>query len=803
MKLKILIVILLMGLCYYNVALIFSFETIYPEECEISFIGEIVKEKETKKYYDKYIIKVLKNVDISKSKNTKLILYVKSDIEYKVGDILKIDGNFEKAEKSRNYKGFNYRKYLKQNKIYGIVYSKEAQAITNKKDIYYIFANIRQKLELKIDELYNDNIYINKTYSDDIYNDKLYEDQLYKKEYSNFLKSILIGNKKVLKESIIEDFQGANISHVLAISGLHISLIIIGINFILDKIIKSIKIRKVLLIIFLIFFSNLTGNSLSCIRACIMCVLSIISSITYRKNNFYISFFISLIVIILLNPYNIFSVGLWLSYAGTLGIVILYNFIYKVLCFKVKLLNKKLKDNSKLFKFILKSISLSLSVQIFIFPITIYAFNYFSLKFLITNIVVSFFIGYIFAIGYISIFISFVFFPVAKFISYIEILLIQIVFYTVKVTSKLPLSQILVATPKLIFVFLYYVIFFYVVICFNKYKFKYLRFLIDTKRLKKKLSFISKMLIDFELMSLKLKIIKFKTFLFYNSKITIAIIIILIITTKPYIENEILNIHFIDVGQGDCTIIRTPSGKNIIIDGGEGNSEKYDYGRNVLFPYLLDRRIKKIDYIIISHADSDHIGGLMYILEKMDVKKVLIGRQPETSSQLEELIKIVDKKKIKMYILKNDDEIKIEKNVKIEVLCPFKDKYISENLLNNNSLVFKLKYNNFSILFTGDIEEIAEKEILNSYKNKLKSTIIKAPHHGSKSSSSQDFLEAVSPQIGLIGVGKNNKYGHPSKEVLERYEKSGIRIYRTDLNGEISIQVEEEGNYKVNCYLGE
>ena len=728
MKMKALIILVIMGLCY-DIALILSLEKIYPEQSEITFSGEILENKNE----NTYIVKVLENKKIPKSKNTKLILYSKA--EYFAGDILRIEGNFEKGEIDRNYKGFNYRRYLKQNKIYGIVFSKSEEIIDKRKDINFIFEKINKAFNSQIDKLYKD-------------------------EYSGFMKGILIGNKNELDVQIENNFKTANISHILAISGLHISFIIIGVKFVLDKLINSKKIKSFILIIFFIFFWFITGKSISCMRACIMNILVILSSIFYRKNSFYISFIYSLIFIIVLNPYHIFSVSMWLSYLGTLGIVLLYNLFYKIL-------NKKLKS-----KFISKSFALSLSAQILIFPVMIYVFNIFSLNFFIANIVVSFFISYILAIGYISVFISFIFLPFAQVLVHIENLMLYIVFKTAEITSNLPFSKITLVTPSFIFIILYYILMFYFSIYFKNNKFKMLKVILN----------------------LNFRIIVKKLFIF---------ITIIILISQINIIDFKLKIYFLDVGQGDCTLIRTPYGKNIIIDGGDGNSDKYDYGEKVVYPYLLDRRIKKIDYLVASHADSDHMGGLIYILENMKVEQILLGIQSQESNQLKDLIDIANKKKVKIIILKAGDEIKIDKDIRINVLFPIKNNLILENSLNNNSLVFKLKYNNFSMLFTGDIEEIAENELINLYKDNLKSTILKIAHHGSKSSSSKEFLKSVSPQIAVIGVGKKNKYGHPNEEVLLRLKNYGINIYRTDESGEIEIEVKENGEYRVNCYLCE
>lgn len=178
----------------------------------------------------------------------------------------------------------------------------------------------------------------------------------------------------------------------------------------------------------------------------------------------------------------------------------------------------------------------------------------------------------------------------------------------------------------------------------------------------------------------------------------------------------------------------------------------------------------------------------------MKVENIIIGKQFENSENYKEFSNIIKEKNIQVYIVISRQKINIEKDLYLNVLWPDQENIIRENVLNNNSLVFKLMYKEISILFTGDIEETAEKAILEKYKNStniLQSTILKVAHHGSKTSTTQDFLNTVKPQIALIGVGENNMFGHPSNEVIKRLENIKTKIYRTDMNGEISIRVDQ------------
>ena len=200
----------------------------------------------------------------------------------------------------------------------------------------------------------------------------------------------------------------------------------------------------------------------------------------------------------------------------------------------------------------------------------------------------------------------------------------------------------------------------------------------------------------------------------------------------------------------------------------------FNVGESTLLPYLLDRGIKRLDYIILTHFDLDHVQAAMYVMENIDVNKVIISKQIENSEAYSYFVEIVKEKKIEVNIVRAGDRINVEREVYFDVLWPSVGEFITENAINNNSIVCKLKYRDFSVLFTGDIEEVAERKILELYKNNLnvlQSTVLKVAHHGSKSSSIEEFLNVVRPKFALIGVGVENLYGHPASEVMERFDK--------------------------------
>ena len=186
-------------------------------------------------------------------------------------------------------------------------------------------------------------------------------------------------------------------------------------------------------------------------------------------------------------------------------------------------------------------------------------------------------------------------------------------------------------------------------------------------------------------------------------------------------------------------------------------------------------------------------GGIIHILENIKVKNIIISKQKQNNEYLEKVLDIAKNKNINLVIVEAGDKIKLDSSSYFDILWPSTN-LVEENSTNNNSIVANLVFNDFKILFTGDIEQIAEEAIIKKYKgtNKLKSSILKVAHHGSKTSTTEEFLNLVNPQIVLIGVGKDNKFNHPNTEIIERLQKNGSKIYRTDKNGEINIVIDRK-----------
>jgi competence protein ComEC len=255
-------------------------------------------------------------------------------------------------------------------------------------------------------------------------------------------------------------------------------------------------------------------------------------------------------------------------------------------------------------------------------------------------------------------------------------------------------------------------------------------------------------------------------------------------------QPKFLEVNFFDVGQGDAILIETPKYNQILIDGGPDSKILEKLGKVLPF---WDR---DIDLIILSHPEKDHFAGLIEVFKKYKVNSVLWTGVVRDAAEYEEWEKLLEKEKAKIYIAQAGQKIKEGDEIEMDILFPLGRKE-GEKLENSNdtSIVANLIFNKNNFLFTGDISQLAEKEIL-SINVDIASDVLKVAHHGSKNSSSEEFLKATSPQIAVISVGKNNSYGHPTQEVLKNIAKYGIKVLRTDERGDIKI-ISDGENLKV------
>ena len=248
-----------------------------------------------------------------------------------------------------------------------------------------------------------------------------------------------------------------------------------------------------------------------------------------------------------------------------------------------------------------------------------------------------------------------------------------------------------------------------------------------------------------------------------------------------------LEVVFIDVGQGDSILVTTPSGFRALIDGGDGKgSFSRDQAEEVIIPYLRRAGIRKLDAVAVTHPHFDHIGGLVSLLgnRKIEVGEVLDpGARYPSDDYLNFLRAVRDREEIRYIQPRPGELLDWGPEVEVRVLGPLEE---SDNP-NNASLVIKLTYGEISFLLTGDAEREAEEAMIRKWGFGLRSTVLKAGHHGSATSSSEEFLRYVSPRIAVIAVGEKNRFGHPSEETLERFSRRRVEVYRTDFRGTVTI----------------
>lgn len=535
---------------------------------DIKFIGTVIEEEKESEYYNNYIVKINNINEKENYKNICLLIKIKKNKntenkKLKYGDLIFISGLFEHATTRRNYKGFDYSQYLKTKDIYGICKT-----------------DVNSLKVLKENSCFVTNMWINKLRNALKNNLRT----LLPSDTASIAIALFLGDSSLIEDTQKQTFSNASLSHVLAISGMHVTYVIVGCSWILNRFDK--RKSKYVFIVFLIFFAQLVGGSPSVIRAVIMSSIMIASKIFYRKSDVINNISISCFIILIINPYNILNLGFQLSFLGTLGIVLFNKKIEEYLddlhFDKYKLSNKNKKHNkseainknkSTNLKKLKSLIITSISANILILPILIYNFNIFSVTFLFSNILISPILGIIFLIGYITVIISVVSIkiaiPFAKFLN----ILIKIFNYIAIFSSNIEITRVLVTTPNIITVVLYYI----AIIYFFYYRSKVIN-------------------------NINYKMCK---------RIIVIFSIVLILAKFIPIHNNNFKIFFIDVGQGDSTLIITKANKTILIDGGGSEVGDYNVGEKVLVPYLLNRKIKNIDYMIFSHFDSDHCGRII------------------------------------------------------------------------------------------------------------------------------------------------------------------------------------------------
>ena len=596
--------------------------------------------------------------------------------DIKLGDRIIIYGNLKKANNNTIPNLFNYKKYLSTNGIFYLMTIDKFEKVGNNTSIIYY---IKNKLIGRINNI---------------------------KKSGSYVKTFVLAINEIDKD-VRSSYQYNGISHLFSISGMHITLFATFLLGIMNKISYNRYFNYFIVNLFLIFFMVLVGFTASSVRSVLMFILFSINKLFNLKIKSLDIMLIVLIVLLLINPFYLYSVSFLFSYIISTGIVVANR--------NIKRIKKKLAKN------------LYISFICFTFSLPI-CINYFNQVNVLSFVLNLFFIPLV----------SNIIFPlsiVCLFVPKIDAILYLFIGIMEKCSLFVSnISMFVISFPKIGIVL---VIIYYVILVVSLYK--------------------PKMYI-------------------------VVILLIILFKNISYFDSD-LRVLVFDVGQGDSILVSFPNnGGNVLIDT-SGDTMNYESSNNVgnkIIPYLKTVGITKIDYLVVSHGDFDHMGEAINLVNNFKVDNVVFNCG-EFNNLEKNLIMVLNKKNIKYYTCIR--ELRISK-YKMQFLNT--REYDNEN---DNSSVVYFNYDGYKFLFMGDAGVEKEKDILEKY-NISDIDVLKVGHHGSKTSSDKKFIDEIKPKHSIISVGKNNRYGHPNKEVLDTLNDS--KIYRTDQDGSIMFKIKKD-----------
>lgn len=589
----------------------------------------------------------------------KLIVYISNIENIELGDKVVVKGKYTLPKKATIPNNFDYQKYLYNNHIFYIMYAKELKIIKKNQNIAFKI----KKYILDKTSNYTNNGYLN---------------------------AFIIGDKTDLE--FYETYQNNGISHLFALSGMHISML----SLIIYKLVNKFKHKDLIVIMFLLFYITLTNFSASILRTIIFFIILKLNKKLDLNISTKNALLITLSIIMIYNPLIVFDIGFQYSGLVTFGLIVSTKYYKKNYFYNL---------------FITSFIALLFSV-----PITLYNNYELNLLSILNNLINVPLI-------------TFVIYPLSlltfllKFLEPIYNLTINLLEFINNISSIFSLN-IIVPKIHIIFYLIYYLLIYLYIESNNK---KY---------------------------------------------ILIACLYLLSFKLKPFIDRNNY-VYYLDVGQGDSSLIIY---NDIVVMNDTGGTSNYNVSSGCI-KLLKSLGYSHIDYLILTHGDFDHMGDSIYLINNYKVKNVVLNN--DNFNELEtNLIKELKKKKIKYY--QNVEKIPISNNI-ITILNT--KEYDNEN---DNSNVIYIELNNYKFMFMGDAGVDKEKDILERH-NISNIDVLKVGHHGSKTSSSKSFINKINPKYSIISVGKNNRYGHPNKEVLNNLDHS--KIYRTDEDGSIMFKI--------------
>jgi competence protein ComEC len=584
------------------------------------------------------------------------------------------------------------------------------------------------------------------------------------------LKALLIGERGEISDTIREAFIAAGAVHILAISGLHLGIIVTLIFFAVqgllrlsERVLLRYDIRKIaaLATFFpLLAYILITGFPISTIRAGIMASCFLIAILIDRYRNPLNTLAFAAFIILLVSPTSLWDPSFQLSFSSVLGIIVLTPPLYRLFYPQDPLTLLTREGGGRIKRVIILSFIASFAAIIFTTPIVAFHFHRISTLGLVSNAFIIPIIGLgVLPLGLLSLPLIPLFPSAGALVAQAAAALSQWGIRAMELISSLPFAATYLPAPTALEMILFYT---------------FLGSLLWIKgpRLKK-------------------------------AALTLILVVALFDLSywglRGYAQNG-LRATYLDVGQGDCTLVEFPQGKRMLIDGG-GLYGDFDVGKNIIAPFLWERRILQVDYLVVSHPEPDHYKGLLFIAQHFRPREFWHSGLTSTASSYKELLTVIQKKGIRI-VRVEDGFTRSIGGARLEVLHPVEGWIAGgprkRGWVNNNSVVLRMAFGEHTFLFTGDIEEEAEMRLLKAGKD-LRAQVIKVPHHGSKTSSTYSFVKEVSPRYAVFPLGYKNIFHFPSKRVVSRYESLGSRIIRTDLDGAITVTSDGK-NLEVKTY---
>ncbi|MNW33745.1 ComEC family competence protein [compost metagenome] len=700
------------------------------------------------------------------------------------GDVMEMQGSLERPGTPRNFGAFDYRNYLRNQRIHWLMKVSGAGKLHRLQTAQgYISVD---SFFGKIDGMRN-------------HLGKMIE-QLFPNWQGGYMKGLLIGLDDDLEPDKYDQFTRLGLTHILAISGSHVA-INVGLLFGLLRLCRVNKQTSLLIVLCCVpVYVLITGFSPSVIRSGIMTMLGLYLMRRGLLKDGLNVLSAAALFMLLWEPYLLLNVSFQLSFSVTAGLILFVPLIMPYLNW----LPQRLRSG----------IAITIAAQLVSFPLTIYYFNQFSLLSLAANMILVPIIGLIvLPLGTAALLLGGIWITLGQWMAYPVRLLNAATFLITEWLDHRSGFMTYWKSPGLIWIILYFAVL-YVLLTFESQRDKEVRLQ------------GANTLIDDETAPLDYQGHLSQIYIagaWKKNLVTILLITLLIgllITGyQPANETGIGHVQFIDVGQGDCALITTPSGKNILIDGGgtvtfrkkgeewRNRKSPYEVGTKSLVPLLKQRGIHRIHVVIATHGDQDHIGGLQAVLEQFPVDSLLINGSLADSDTMMKLMNTAITKNIPIYAPYKGMELQPDADTLLQFISPQFN--VSEDGVplikeqNHLSVVFLLKLSGATFLFTGDMDESAEQSVLtNTNLSKYISSVdvMKVAHHGSKTSTSSEWINRWKPNASVISVGTSNTYGHPNPTVLERLEQVGSSVYRSDLHGEVQMYI-KEGKILVRCRI--